>query len=228
MSEKLREIVLDLETTGLDPSKGHKIIEIGCIEIIDGVITDNHYHQYVNPHRNIPYESYRIHGISEEFLQDKPRFADIIDDFLEYIQKDKLIIHNANFDIGFLNNELGILNRSNIDMLRVTDTLLVARGKLPGQSVSLDSLCRHYGIDISERDKKGHGALLDSKLLAEVYLELIGGKQLRLSLINGQKNLKKNVKMNRDSRNFILSKEELEAHKEFIKNIIDPIWNEVE
>ena len=225
----MREVVLDLETTGFEPSQGHKIIEIGCVEIIDGIISrDNYYHQYVNPERDVPYSSYKVHGISEEFLKDKPVFSEIVADFLAYIDKDMLVIHNAEFDMKFLNYELGKINLPKINVLRAKDTLQLARDKLPGKSASLDQLCRYYDIDLSARHK--HGALLDSQLLSEVYIELLGGKQLRMDLSKEKPNgdQDKRTKKYRESRNYQLSEEEITKHYNFINKITNPIWKELQ
>ena len=172
----VREISLDTETTGLSFEKGDRVIEIGCVEMIDSVATENMYHIYINPEIDVPMEAVKIHGITNEFLADKPLFADIADDFLDFIEDSKLVIHNANFDMGFLNFEL---NRAGYDTLppdRAIDTLAMAREMFPGgDSKSLDALCKKFGIDNSSRVL--HGALLDAKLLSEVYLELRGGKE---------------------------------------------------
>ena len=174
-----REIVLDTETTGLSPASGDRIVEIGCVELINHVPTGKNFHVYLNPERSMPEEAFRIHGLSEEFLADKPVFREQVDAFLEFIADGTLIIHNAPFDMGFLNGELkktGLPQLAN----KVIDTVQVARKVHPGARVSLDALCKHYGIDNSKRTL--HGALLDSEILAEVYLELIGGRQVALAL----------------------------------------------
>ena len=175
----IREIVLDTETTGLSPQGGDRLVEIGCVELINHIPTGKHFHVYINPQRSMPEEAFRVHGLSEEFLSDKPVFTEIADAFLEFIGDATLIIHNAPFDMGFLNAQLtnaGYKQLSN----NVIDTVMLAREKHPGARVSLDALCKHYGIDNSRRTL--HGALLDSEILAEVYLELIGGKQVSLAL----------------------------------------------
>ena len=172
-----RQIVLDTETTGLEPSQGHRIIEIGCIEVINRRLTNNHWHHYINPNREVDAGAFNVHGISNEFLQDKPRFHELVDDFLGYIQGAELIIHNAPFDIGFLNNEITLLDEVKPaigDICTVLDTLVMARQKHPGQKNNLDALCRRYEIDNSHRTL--HGALLDSEILAEVYLLMTGGQ----------------------------------------------------
>jgi len=172
-----RQIVLDTETTGLEPSQGHRIIEIGCIEVINRRVTDNHWHHYINPDRKVDQGAFDVHGISDEYLADKPRFDELVDSFLEYIDGAELIIHNAPFDVGFLNHEIALLDDpkpSIRDVCSVLDTLVMARQKHPGQKNNLDALCRRYEIDNSKRTL--HGALLDSEILAEVYLLMTGGQ----------------------------------------------------
>lgn len=173
----MRQVVLDTETTGLDPHKGHRIIEIGCVELIDRKRTGNELHQYLQPDRKIDAGAIEVHGITNEFLEDKPRFEDIVDDFLAYIKDSELIIHNAPFDVGFINKELALTGRELGDTnnyCEVIDSLVMARRMRPGQKNSLDALCRHFNIDNSQREL--HGALLDAELLAEVYLALTGGQ----------------------------------------------------
>ena len=177
----VREIVLDTETTGLDPLEGHKIIEIGAIELIDHVKTEKNLHFYINPEREIPEDSQKIHNISNEMVKDKPKFGDIYRELLDFIKDDSLVIHNAKFDLKFLNNELNKIGIGNIQN-KIVDTLKIARSKYPGSSVSLDSLCKKFEIDTKERVEKGHGALIDCHLLSEVYLEILGGKQPNLNL----------------------------------------------
>ena len=176
----MREIILDTETTGLDPSQGHRIVEIGAIELFNHVATGQTYHVYLNPDRDMPAEAEAVHGLSSAFLRDKPRFDAVADRFLAFIADSVLIIHNASFDVGFINAELSYLRRPPLPPERVIDTLHLARQKHPAGPNSLDALCRRYGIDNTRRSK--HGALLDAELLAEVYLELIGGRQTALSL----------------------------------------------
>lgn len=176
----MREIVLDTETTGLDPSTGDRIVEIGGVELFNHVPTGRTYHQYINPERSMPDEAYKIHGLGDEFLRDKPVFAKIVNEFLNFIGTAKLVIHNAAFDMKFLNAELALLKKSQLPWDQAIDTLTMARKKFPGSPSSLDALCRRFGIDNSSRTL--HGALLDSEILAEVYLELIGGKQPGLTL----------------------------------------------
>jgi DNA polymerase-3 subunit epsilon len=172
-----RQVVLDTETTGINPKEGHKIIEIGCVELINRRLTQNRFHVYLNPDREIDAGAIEVHGITNQFLQDKPRFADVVEDFLTYTKDAELIIHNAPFDVGFLNHELGLLNRETRTIesnSTVFDTLTYARKKHPGARNSLDALCKRYGIDNSHRDL--HGALLDAEILAEVYLIMTGGQ----------------------------------------------------
>ena len=176
----IREIILDTETTGLDPASGHRIVEIGAVELINHVATGETFHVYLNPERDMPPEAEAIHSLSSAFLADKPTFEAIVDEFNAFLGDAVLVIHNASFDIGFLNAELTFAKRQPILMERVIDTLHIARQKHPGSANSLDALCRRYAIDNTKRTK--HGALLDSELLAEVYLELIGGRQVSLSL----------------------------------------------
>lgn len=176
----MREIVLDTETTGLDPSTGDRIVEIGAVELFNHMPTGKVYHQYINPERSMPEGAFNVHGLSEAFLSDKPVFLHIVDAFLEFVGDAKMVIHNASFDMKFINAELGWVNRAKLPMDQAVDTLEIARKKFPGAQNSLDALCRRFSVDNSAREK--HGALLDSELLAEVYLELIGGRQPDLIL----------------------------------------------
>lgn len=171
----MREIILDTETTGLDPLRGDRLIEIGCIELINRIPTGREYHCFINPERDVPAEAERVHGISTDFLKDKPKFAQVARDFMDFIAGDALVIHNAQFDIGFLNFELGRLSLGPIAMDRVTCTLQLAKRRHPAGPNNLDALCKRYGIDNTKRTK--HGALVDSLLLAEVYIELLGVRQ---------------------------------------------------
>ena len=175
-----REIVLDTETTGLSPATGDRLVEIGAVELINHIPSGRHYLVYINPQRSMPEEAFRVHGLSDEFLLDKPLFGAVAQEFLDFLGDARLIIHNAAFDIGFLNAELERAGRRPLTN-EVIDTVMLARDKHPGARVSLDALCKHYGIDNSRRTL--HGALLDSEILAEVYLELIGGKQVSLALV---------------------------------------------
>lgn len=176
----MREIVLDTETTGLNPLTGDRLVEIGCVEILNRIPTGQVYHVYLNPERDMPVEAFNVHGLSSEFLSDKPLFAQVVEEFLAFIGQDPLVIHNASFDIGFINAELARVGRPALTFDRVVDTLSLARRRHPGASNRLDDLMARYGIDGSRRTK--HGALLDSELLADVYAELCGGKQTALIL----------------------------------------------
>lgn len=174
----MRQIVLDTETTGLEPSKGHRIIEIGCVEIVNRRITENTYHQFIQPDREIDEGAFEVHGISTEFLADKPRFVDVVEDFMAFVNGAELVIHNAPFDVGFLNHELDMLDPvwgKVADHCQITDSLVMARKKHPGQKNNLDALCKRYEVNNSKREL--HGALLDAELLAEVYLRMTGGQE---------------------------------------------------
>jgi DNA polymerase-3 subunit epsilon len=178
----MREIVFDTETTGLDPSQGHRLVEIGCIELLNRIPTGNTFHRYLNPERDMPAEAFAVHGLSVEFLKSHPLFVAVADDFIDFIGDAPLIAHNAFFDLGFINAELNKLKKTAIGRERIIDTLVLARRKHPGGSNKLDDLCARYKIDNSRRTK--HGALLDAELLAEVYIELIGARQALLGLSN--------------------------------------------
>jgi len=230
----LREICLDTETTGLDPKDGHKIIEIACVELINKVKTGKVFHTYINPRREVPFEAFKVHGISTEFLQDKPIFDLIVDKFLNFIGEDILVIHNANFDMKFLNFELALLGRKPLNSSRVVDSLMLARKKFPGAQNSLDALCKRYNLDLSKRDK--HGALIDTELLCDVYIELMGGAQAGLGFESSKKVAEnkiekieflnfKNDKKLIPSRNFKISPEEEQLHRNFIeKNFKTNFW----
>ncbi len=179
-----REIVLDTETTGLSAATGDRVVEIGCVELINHIPSGRHFHVYLNPERDMPEEAFKVHGLSSEFLSSKPKFAEEAESFLDFIGDAILVIHNAPFDIGFLNHELERLRKPSLSN-PVIDTVVLARKVLPGQRVSLDSLCKTYGIDNSKRTL--HGALLDSEILADVYLELIGGRQVGLALVASER-----------------------------------------
>ncbi|MCE0757981.1 DNA polymerase III subunit epsilon [Marinobacter sp. G11] len=180
----MRQIVLDTETTGIDPNDGHRIIEIGCVEVVERELTGRNYHVYINPEREVEAEAITVHGITNEFLTDKPKFAEIADEFFEFIKGAELVIHNAAFDVGFMDSEFARLKpvRKTADHCGIVDTLAIARAKHPGQKNNLDALCKRYGVDNSNRDL--HGALLDAEILADVYLLMTGG-QTALSLDSG-------------------------------------------
>jgi DNA polymerase-3 subunit epsilon len=230
----MREIVLDTETTGLDPYDGHRIVEIGAVELFNHVPTGNVYHQYINPVRKMPEQAFAVHGLSEEFLSDKPKFVDIATEFLDFIGSEKLVIHNASFDMKFINHELSTIKREEISYDRAVDTLTIARKKFPGSPASLDSLCRRFKIDNSARVM--HGALLDSQILAEVYLELVGGKQPDFMLGISNVSLKKiettqtekttNVRLERLKPR--LTPDEQKKHRAFIKQLGDgSMWSKI-
>ena len=182
----MREIVLDTETTGFEPTEGHRIVEIGAVELYNHMPTGRTYHQYINPKRTMPKEAFEVHGLGDDFLRDKPLFAGIAQAFLDFIADAPLVIHNASFDMKFLNAELALANMPALPAARAVDTLLIARKKFPGSPASLDALCRRFNIDNSMREK--HGALLDSEILAEVYLELVGGRQPDFGLATAAQN----------------------------------------
>jgi DNA polymerase-3 subunit epsilon len=226
-----REIILDTETTGLDPIIGHRIIEIGCVELVNRLPTGRVFQKYINPERDVPQEAFNVHGISTEFLQDKPKFNEVADELLDFIGDSKLIIHNAEFDIKFLNHHLFNAKKPDISRDRVFCTLIFARKKFPGQQNSLDALCRRFNIDISRRTK--HGALLDSEILAEVYLELMGGKQNTINLEQKvqkkveEKIEKEEIIVNFKSRKFSVSEDEKAKHEALIKTIPNSLWSKV-
>jgi DNA polymerase-3 subunit epsilon len=183
----MREIVLDTETTGLDPFQGHRLVEIGCVELVNGIPTGQHFHCYINPERDVPSEAAAVHGLTADFLKDKPLFAEIADELVAFIGEAPLVAHNALFDLGFLNAELERAGRMLMPRERLIDTLLLARRKHPAGPNRLDDLCSRYGIDNSRRTK--HGALLDAEILAEVYVELIGARQAQLILVDTEAGL---------------------------------------
>ncbi len=225
-----REIVLDTETTGLDPNSGHRIVEIGCVELSNGVRTGKFFHCYLNPERDVPDEAYRVHGLSTQFLSDKPIFSQKVDDFLEFIADSPLVIHNAAFDMKFVNWELVNLGFAAITMERAVDTVLIARKKFPGSPASLDALCKRFNIDLSGRTK--HGALLDAELLAEVYLDLMGGRQAMLVLDSAAQaavagsTMVTSSRPTLEARVFTVSTAEEEAHQAMVAKLKSPIWAE--
>ena len=225
----MREIVLDTETTGLDPLRGDRLVEIGCVEMFNHMPTGQTYHVYINPERAMPQEAFAVHGLSSEFLADKPLFATVAEDFLAFIGEAPLIIHNASFDIGFINMELEKVKRNAIPRERLVDTLLLARRKHPGVSNRLDDLCSRYAIDNSRRTK--HGALLDAELLAEVYIDLIGARQSSLILAETERASIRVVEVERRVREVPLpprvTPQEAEAHRAFVATLGDnPLWRE--
>lgn len=227
----MRELIFDTETTGLDPKTGDRMVEIGCVEMIGRVETGNSFHAYFNPERDMPPGAEAVHGLSAKFLSGKPLFRETVDDLLEFIGDTPLVAHNAAFDFGFLNNELEMIDREPIAMDRMIDTVALARKKHPGAKLSLDALCTRYGVDRSHRVK--HGALLDAELLAQVYIELTGGRQIGLELAAEIEVRDKAVSVTttrsnrifRKPRPYSASPEELARHQAFIQQIETPIWN---
>ena len=226
----MREIVLDTETTGFDPASGHRVVEIGCVELINHVPTGQNFHVYLNPERDMPEEAFNVHGLSEEFLSDKPLFASVAEDFMSFIGDARLVIHNADFDMKFLNWELQMLGMTTMPRDRAIDTVTMARKRYPGSPASLDALCRRFGIDNSARDK--HGALLDAELLADVYLELIGGREPGLALatasareaVAAAASRSEVVRATRPARPHAPSEEERARHGDFIAKLTDALW----
>ena len=223
----MREIVLDTETTGFDPLSGHRMVEIGCVELFNHLPTGEVFHRYLNPERDMPEEAFKVHGLSAEFLADKPLFAAVAEDFLAFIGEAPLVIHNAEFDMRFINAELSRLGRPTLPMSRSIDTVAMARKRFPGAQANLDALCRRFEIDNTHRTR--HGALLDSELLAEVYLQLIGGRQPGLELgvakttgqIAGAVRLER---VARPARPHLPTDGEAAAHAAFIGKLKNPIW----
>lgn len=233
----MREVIFDTETTGLDPKTGDRMVEIGCVEMIDRVETGQSYHAYYNPERDMPAAAEAVHGLSADFLSGKPLFAKTCDELLEFLGDAPLVAHNASFDFGFLNNELTRAGREPISLDRMVDTVAIARKKHPGAKLSLDALCTRYGVDRSHRVK--HGALLDAELLAQVYVELKGGRQIGLELASEpapasaapsslahaqQPTAVKPRASRREPRPHTASAEELARHEEFVAGLKEPIW----
>lgn len=224
----MRKIVLDTETTGLDLREGHRIIEIGACEMINHVLTEKTFHIYINPEKEINIEATKIHGISNEDLKNKPTFSEICDEFIEFISNSTLIIHNSDFDISFINNELKLSGKNFEISNPVIDTLKLAKKKFPGSLVNLDSLCRRYDVNLNNR--KFHGALIDAVLLSEVYIELIGGRQTALIFENKNHNIsagqlfEKETIERRENRYFKVEERTLNKHKKFIESLENPVW----
>lgn len=230
----MRQIVLDTETTGIDPTEGHRLVEIGCVELENYVPTGRILHLYLNPEREVPPEAEAVHGLSTKFLKDKPLFAEIYTDFLEFVGDAPLVIHNAEFDIKFLNHELKTVGHPGFKLKDAIDTLKIAREKFPGSPANLDALCRRFGVDNSGREY--HGALLDSQLLAEVYLELLGGRQRGLGLdteeqqtlgtVTAISQQAARIRKPREARAFPVSEDELKLHAELLGKLTDPLWKD--
>ncbi len=222
----MREVVLDTETTGLDPGSGHRVVEIGCVELENHVPTGAVYQTYLNPERDMPEDALGVHGLTSEFLSSQPSFSEVVDAFLEFIRDAPLVIHNADFDLGFLNAELSRAGRAPVAATRAVDTVALARRRFPGAPANLDALCKRFSIDAAARTK--HGALLDAELLAAVYLELIGGRQRDLTLA-GQTRARPApgsapAQGARPPRPHAPSAEEAAAHAAFITRLDEPIW----
>lgn len=225
----MREIVLDTETTGIDPNDGHRVVEIGCVEVLNAIPTGRTFHRYINPERDMPDGAFQVHGLSEDFLSHKPVFAAVAEAFVEFLGPDRLVAHNAGFDVKFLNHELTACGFASIPPEQVVDTLAIARRKHSGASNSLDALCARYGIDASRRTK--HGALLDAELLAEVYLELSGGRQAGLDFMAhgrgaggiGADDMPKRTQP-LPSR---LTSQEQQTHREFMATFESSLWAQI-
>jgi DNA polymerase-3 subunit epsilon len=227
----VREVVLDTETTGLDPFAGHRLVEIGCIELLNRMPSGRHFHRYLNPERDMPAEAFAVHGLSGEFLTDKPRFGEIADELLAFLDDAPLVAHNAAFDLGFLNAELERAGKTSVGRERLVDTLLLARRKHPAGPNRLDDLCARYGIDSSRRTK--HGALLDAEILAEVYLDLIGARQAQLILVEagtaaiGFRAAVSSIRLRPTALTPRLSADEREAHAAFVTTLGEnAVWQE--
>jgi DNA polymerase-3 subunit epsilon len=225
----VREIVFDTETTGLNPLGGDRMVEIGCVEVFNRIETGRHFHAYFNPDRAMPSDAEAIHGLTNLFLSDKPRFPELVVELLAFLEDSPLVAHNAGFDFGFLNFELERCGRTAIGMVRMVDTLALARTRHPGAKHSLDALCMRFGIDRSHRVK--HGALLDAQLLAQVYVELTGGRQIGLGLVAEAGHLVVSaavrpvaVREPRPARPHFAAAEELERHRAFIARLVNPLW----
>lgn len=221
----MREIVLDTETTGLDPRSGDRIVEIGCVELMNHIPTGAKFHKYVNPERDMPEPAFAVHGLSREFLSKHSKFAEVADELLEFIGDATLVIHNAAFDLGFLNAELERLGRGLLSAARAIDTVVLARKKFPGAPANLDALCSRFNIDNSDRQL--HGALKDARLLADVYLELIGGRQAGLELMASRTiETTQALHMARTPRPHAASPDEEARHAAFVATLSAPVWNE--
>lgn len=223
----MREIVFDTETTGLDPLSGHRVVEIGCIELFNRLPTGKTFHAYLNPGRSVPSEAAMVHGLTDEFLADKPVFAEVVDDFLTFIGDAPIVAHNAGFDMSFINAELTRTGYKTLPKERAIDTVLMARKMFPGAPASLDALCKRFNVNLSERQL--HGALLDARLLAEVYLELCGGRQPDLAMdtkttASVAEITEQRQRPFRAPRPHVPSEAELHAHEAFLAQLKEPLW----
>ena len=230
----MRELVLDTETTGFDPFDGDRIVEIGAVELYNHMPTGEVFHVYINPERSMPQSAFEVHGLGDDFLRDKPVFRDVAQSFLEFVRDDKMVIHNASFDMKFLNHELKTLGLQTLPNSRAIDTLDIARRKFPGSPASLDALCRRFGVDNSAREK--HGALLDSEILAEVYLQLIGGQQPGLELASAGRSKAGASGQSQDWRpgprptplTSRITEDEIAAHGAFVARLgDDSVWSKL-
>ncbi len=224
----MREIVFDTETTGLDPAQGHRVVEIGAVEILNLIPSGRVFHVYIDPERDMPDEAFRVHGLSREFLAQHRKFAEIVEEFVDFIEDSPLVAHNAEFDVRFLNAEFALQNRPSLSPARIVDTLAMARRLHPGSPASLDALCQRYGVDLSRRDK--HGALVDAGLLAEVYAELRGGRQAALSLASVS--VARRAALTGDllrarpaPLDYRLSGQDDAAHRAFVAAMKSPLWD---
>ena len=227
----MREIIFDTETTGLDPKTGDRMVEIGCIEMVNRVATGRTFHAYFNPERTMPAEAEAVHGLGDAFLADKPLFGALAGELLEFLEDSPLVAHNASFDFGFLNTELSMCGHADISLDRMIDTVAIARKRHPGAKNSLDALCSRYGVDRSHRTL--HGALLDAELLAQVYIELLGGRQIGLELVSesnqdviAARTVTRTDRPHRAARPHHASAAELARHAEFLESINVPLWSE--
>jgi DNA polymerase-3 subunit epsilon len=225
----MREIVFDTETTGLDPRAGHRLVEVGCVELMNHIPTGLTFQRYINPERDMPDDAYRVHGLSADFLAKHPTFGAVATELLDFIGDSPLVIHNADFDMNFLNHELATLGLAAVPRSQAVDTLHIARRKFPGAPASLDALCKRFNVDLSERNL--HGALLDAQLLAAVYIELIGGREPGLELAVGAAATAKAVAgaaapVRREPRPDTITAEELARHEAFLKKIKGALWLE--
>lgn len=219
----MRELIFDTETTGFDPLTGDRLIEIGLVEMVNKSLTGENYHVYVNPEREVPESAVKIHGLTTEFLKDKPVFSEVMDEFLAFVGEDSVLVaHNAEFDMRFINWELENAGRPILHTKRFIDTLAIARTKFPGAANSLDALCKRFAVNNTHRTL--HGALLDAEILADVYIELLGGRQAGLDLAVEKVALPTGPKKERPRRTFAVSDEELSAHEEFVKTLSNPVW----
>jgi len=221
----MREVVLDTETTGLDPSGGHRIVEIGCVELLNHAPTGRTYQAYVNPQRPMPPEALNVHGLSDAFLADKPLFAEIAEEFLAFLGDSPLVIHNASFDLGFINAECGRLGYPQVTTDRAIDTVQLARKRFPGSPANLDALCRRFQVDISDRNL--HGALKDARLLSVVYLELLGGRQPGLELVSAAGQAAAAAPPRTHQPRLVKpTPAENRAHSDFLDRLTDPLWRQ--